>query len=59
MIDAEYLAKEEIEDLDREYGLPETDEMETEWNTSEDFVLLNRSDNLLCYIFRLENRDEA
>ena len=59
MIYSEDLAKEEVECLYRKDCLPETDEMETERYSFEDFVLFDSSDYLSGNIFGLEDRDDA
>ena len=59
VVDTEYLAEEEVKGLDRKYCLPETYEVESEWDTLEYLVLLNSLDYLLGYILRLEDWDDA
>ena len=59
MIYTEDLAEEEVKDLYRKHCLPETDEVETKRDTLEDLVLLDSLHDLLSYILRLEDRNQA
>ena len=55
----ESFTEEEIKDAGRQDKLPESDEMESEWDTAESCVSLDGADDPPADILRLEDRDDA
>ena len=59
MIYPKNCAKDKVENSEWQNSLPETNEMESKRNTTEDFVTLNSTDDLSRSWFGLENRKNA
>ena len=59
MIYADHLSEKPVEDSCREDELPESDEVEAERDSAEGPVPFYGSDDFLCDIFRLQDRDDA
>ena len=59
MIDTKNCAKNEVKDAERQYGLPETNEMEAEWYATEDLVALDSPQDLLGRWFGFEDWEDA
>ena len=59
MINTKNCAKNEVKDTEGQYGLPETNEMETERYATEDLVALNSMQDLLGRWFGFEDREDA
>ena len=59
VVDAHHLTEKPVEYLGREYELPESDEMESEWNSAEGFLSLDCLEDSLCNILGLEDWDNS
>ena len=59
MVDTKNCAKNEVKDTERQYGLPETNEMEAERYATEDLVAFDSPQDLLGRWFGFEDREDA
>ena len=59
MIDTYNFSKEEVKKSSWQDELPESDEMESEWNSAEGFLSLDCLEYSLCNILRLEDWDNS
>ena len=59
MVDTKNCAKNEVKDTERQYGLPETNEMEAEWYATEDLVAVDSAQDLLGRWFGFEDWEDA
>lgn len=59
MVDAEHISKQPVEDSCREDGLPESDEVKSEWYAFEADIAFDCIKYFSGNVFRFEDRDDS